>query len=67
MAAIGQTQGRKLEENVLAVQAGDGIGRWHGANTELQRVPEYWTSKGFPIDPHFTGQIISSIRTFKEQ
>lgn len=33
VAAIGQTKGRKLEENVLATEAGDGVGHWHGAST----------------------------------
>lgn len=68
MAAIGQTQGRKLEENVLAAEAGDGIGHWQErGHREIERGPGYWPSKGFPIDPHFAGQIISSIPTFKEQ
>lgn len=45
---------------------------WHWllagrVDREIERVPGYWPSKGFPIDLHFTGQIISSILTFKEQ
>lgn len=47
MAAIGQTQGRKLEENVLAEQAGDGIGRWHGEKTESYKE---CLSTGLPRD-----------------
>lgn len=68
MAAIGQTQGRKLEENVLAVEAGDGIGHWHGERTERYKERlGIGLPRDFLIDPHFTGQIISSILTFKEQ
>lgn len=43
-----------------------GMEKGHRQN-EWRELPEYWPSKGFPIDPHFTGQIISSILTFKEQ
>lgn len=68
MAAIGQTHCRKLERNVLAVEAGDGIGHWHGERTErYKECLGFGLPRDFLIDPHFICQIISSILTFKEQ